>query len=168
MLWRISNPPQLFYCYAATLLCRRTGAPLQQICNLLLSRRWRSSPYGSKNHRTSLYCRQVDFPGSRSTEIRFGGSAPRLLLQAQLQRCSTSISFRLAASLVRLLAISLTLRRTADAVSDAAHRALRYAPDIVRSQPRTASLLSGNSVLRAAFIQMSEADSAAAAPDFPE
>ena len=27
--------------------------------------------------------------------------------------------------------------------------ALRYAPDIVRSQPRTASLLSGNSVLRA-------------------
>ena len=36
--------------------------------------------------------------------------------------------------------------------------ALRYAPDIVRSQPRTASL----------FIQMSEADPAAAAPDFPE
>ena len=29
--------------------------------------------------------------------------------------------------------------------------ALRYAPDIVRSQPRTASLLSGNSVLRAVF-----------------
>ena len=29
--------------------------------------------------------------------------------------------------------------------------ALRYAPDIVRSQPRTASLLSGNSVLRAGF-----------------
>ena len=27
----------------------------------------------------------------------------------------------------------------------------RYAPDIVRSQPRTASLLSGNSVLRAGF-----------------
>ena len=46
--------------------------------------------------------------------------------------------------------------------------ALRYAPVIVRSQPRTASLLSGNSVLRAAFIQMSEADPAAAAPDFPE
>ena len=30
--------------------------------------------------------------------------------------------------------------------------ALRYAPDIVRSQPRTASLLSGNSVLRSNFI----------------
>ena len=29
--------------------------------------------------------------------------------------------------------------------------ALRYALDIVRSQPRTASLLSGNSVLRAVF-----------------
>ena len=29
--------------------------------------------------------------------------------------------------------------------------ALRYAPDIVRSQPRTTSLLSGNSVLRAVF-----------------
>ena len=29
---------------------------------------------------------------------------------------------------------------------------LRYAPDIVRSQPRTASLLSGNSVLRSNFI----------------
>ena len=37
----------------------------------------------------------------------------------------------------------------------------RYAPDIVRSQPRTASLLSGNSVLRAGFILKSEADSAA-------
>ena len=31
--------------------------------------------------------------------------------------------------------------------------ALRYAPDIVRSQPRTASLLSGNSVLRADFFR---------------
>ena len=40
--------------------------------------------------------------------------------------------------------------------------ALRYAPDIVRSQPRTASLLSGNSVLRTDFLQRSEADSAAA------
>ena len=39
--------------------------------------------------------------------------------------------------------------------------ALRYAPDIVRSQPRTASLLSGYSVLRADFILKSEADSAA-------
>ena len=29
---------------------------------------------------------------------------------------------------------------------------LRYTPDIVRSQPRTASLLSGNSVLRSNFI----------------
>ena len=37
--------------------------------------------------------------------------------------------------------------------------ALRFAPDIVRSQPRTASLLSGNSVLRADFIRRSEADS---------
>ena len=40
--------------------------------------------------------------------------------------------------------------------------ALRFAPDIVRSQPRTASLLSGNSVLRTDFLQRSEADSAAA------
>ena len=40
--------------------------------------------------------------------------------------------------------------------------ALRYAPDIVRSQPRTASLLSGNSVLRSNFIWKGEADSAAA------
>ena len=31
--------------------------------------------------------------------------------------------------------------------------ALRFAPDIVRSQPRTASLLSGNSVLRADFFR---------------
>ena len=31
------------------------------------------------------------------------------------------------------------------------HRCLRFALDIVRSQPRTASLLSGNSVLRAGF-----------------
>ena len=36
--------------------------------------------------------------------------------------------------------------------------ALRFAPDIVRSQPRMASLLSGNSVLRADFIRRSEAD----------
>ena len=40
--------------------------------------------------------------------------------------------------------------------------ALRFASDIVRSQPRTASLLSGNSVLRAVFIRWREADSAAA------
>ena len=71
-------------------------------------RRGRSSASGSRNHRTALYCQHGDFTGSRSTEIRFGGSAPL-------------------------------------------HRALRYAPDIVRSQPRTASLLSGNSVLRADF-----------------
>ena len=66
----------------------------------------RSPPSGSKNHRTTLYCRQAAFHCNRSTEIRFGGSA-------LLHRC--------------------------------------YAPDIVRSQPRTASLLSGNSVLRAVF-----------------
>lgn len=33
----------------------------QQICNLLpASCRGGSSPYGSKNHRTTLYCRQAD------------------------------------------------------------------------------------------------------------
>ena len=66
-----------------------------------LACRGRSSPSGSKNHRAALYCLQDDFLGSNSTEIRFGGSATRSLMQAQLQRCSTSISFRLAASLVR-------------------------------------------------------------------
>ena len=39
---------------------------------------------------------------------------------------------------------------------------LRFAPDIVRSQPRTASLLSGNSVLRADFIRIRYCGSVAA------
>ena len=54
----------------------------------------RSSASGSRNHRAALYCRQAAFLCNRSTEIRFGGSASRLLMQAQLQRCSTFISFR--------------------------------------------------------------------------
>ena len=39
-------------------------------------RRGRSSAPGSKNHRTALYCRQAAILCNRSTEIRFGGSAP--------------------------------------------------------------------------------------------
>ena len=39
-------------------------------------RRGRSSAPGSRNHRATLYCRQAAILCNRSTEIRFGGSAP--------------------------------------------------------------------------------------------
>ena len=85
--------------------CRRFAIYNPVVCRvfsrLLPCSRRRSPTSGSRNIRIALYCRQVGFRCSRSTEIRFKGSAPRLLMQAQLQRCSTSISFRLAASLAR-------------------------------------------------------------------
>ena len=42
----------------------------------LVTSRRRSSTSGSRNHRATLYCRQAAFLCNRSTEIRFGGSAP--------------------------------------------------------------------------------------------
>ena len=66
-----------------------------------------SSPSGSRNHRTALYCRQA-------------------FLVAAVRKSASEVPLRFI-------------------------DVLRYAPDIVRSQPRTVSLLSGNSVLRAVF-----------------
>ena len=51
----------------------------------------------------------------------------------------------------RLAFFVTAVRKSASEVPLRSIDALRYAPDIVRSQPRTASLLSGNSVLRAVF-----------------
>ena len=53
----------------------------------------------------------------------------------------------------RLPFFVIAVRKSASEVPLRFIDALRYAPDIVRSQPRTASLLSGNSVLRAVFFR---------------
>ena len=53
----------------------------------------------------------------------------------------------------RLPFIVTAVRKSASEVPLRFIGALRFTPDIVRSQPRTASLLSGNSVLRADFFR---------------
>ena len=53
----------------------------------------------------------------------------------------------------RLPLFATAVRKSASEVPLRFIDALRYAPGIVRSQPRTASLLSGNSVLRTNFIR---------------
>ena len=84
-------------------------------------RRGRSSASGSRNHRTALYCRQAFFV----TAVRKSAS------EVPLRACNSKRNFKDVQppfhSGWRLRwfdcsAISLTLRRTADAVSDTAHR----------------------------------------------
>ena len=66
---RICNPGA---CFSRFVICHALRCRVLAIC----CQPRRSSASGSKNHRTTLYCRQAAFLCNRSTEIRFGGSAP--------------------------------------------------------------------------------------------
>ena len=147
-----------------------------------------SSVSGSRNHRTSLYCRQADsaaagFCVSAWLVFQRGHLLCSGVICNQLLGCSRRCSrFAISHALrYRVLAICCchaaggarppavrttaqpytagrlpffvtAVRKSASEVPLRFIDAHRYAPDIVRSQPRTASLLSGNSVLRSNFI----------------
>ena len=150
-----------------------------------------SSVSGSRNHRTSLYCRQADSAAAgfcvsawlalvfQRGHLLCSGVICNQLLGCS-RRCSRfAISHALryrflaicccqAAGGARSPAVGTTarpytagrlpffvtaVRKSASEVPLRFIDAHRYAPDIVRSQPRTASLLSGNSVLRVDFFR---------------
>ena len=66
---RICNPGA---CFSRFVICHALRCRVLAIC----CQPRRSSASGSRNHRATLYCRQAAFLCNRSTEIRFGGSAP--------------------------------------------------------------------------------------------
>ena len=102
MIWPSGGgvlPRCRLHCLAAAVVVDNM---LQLICNLLpvQPRRGRSSPYGSRNHRAALYCRQADSAAACSCSLQnFRSQFPRLagarralreLPAAHAHRCRSS------------------------------------------------------------------------------